>query len=171
MGRIPAVGQLYRHFKGNLYQIVGIATHTESEEKLVVYQALYGDYKIYARPLEMFLSTADGGKFRFELVNREELVSVQEITPTTESAPRETVTNPEEREEANPDILYFLDGESSREKIEILKSMKKRISEKLLEDMAVSLDFVLMDGTIEDKYEAILNCLETKARFETNRFR
>ena len=50
-------GGTYRHYKGNLYKVLHLARHTETEETLVVYQALYGEYGIWARPLEMFLET------------------------------------------------------------------------------------------------------------------
>jgi hypothetical protein len=49
----PKAGK-YRHYKGNEYQVLGIATHSETEEKVVVYRALYGDRGLWVRPLAMF---------------------------------------------------------------------------------------------------------------------
>ena len=62
---------LYRHFKGNEYRVLYIASHSETLEPLVIYQALYGEGKIWARPLSMWNETVerDGKVFnRFEYI-------------------------------------------------------------------------------------------------------
>ena len=47
----------YRHYKGNDYEVVGLAKHSETEEDVVVYRALYGEKGLWVRPLVMFLET------------------------------------------------------------------------------------------------------------------
>lgn len=70
------VGSRYKHFRGNYYQVEGIATHSETGETLVVYRALYGERKLYVRPYGMFAERLDKQKypyatqeFRFELAD------------------------------------------------------------------------------------------------------
>jgi len=49
----------YKHYKGSLYEVLGAARHSETEEWMVVYKMLYGDFSTWVRPYEMFTSTVE----------------------------------------------------------------------------------------------------------------
>lgn len=179
-------GELYRHFKGKLYQIVTVARHSETGEELVIYQALYGDFGTYARPKEMFLSLVDREKYpeveqkyRFEKVDRDKLA--ENVKGDTIQMPVENVKNQErdlsmstEEEVAlgcNPYLMEFLDASTIKEKKEVLASIKNKLTDRLINDIAASLDVAVDDGDIEMRYLSLMRCLNTMSQYECNRLR
>lgn len=64
----PLPNQRYKHYKGGTYEVISMATHTETGEKLVVYKSInFGS--VYVRPYELWSETLDNGRKRFELIN------------------------------------------------------------------------------------------------------
>jgi len=162
---IPRPQEIYRHFKGNLYQITAIAEHTETGETLVVYQALYGDFKTYARPLAMFVSEVDHEKypdvtqhFRFELQGpekeRQENAAVKEEVPVID-----------------PMVLEFLDADTYEQRLNILAGLQHRITDEMITTMAIACDIELNDGKLEERYDTLRSCLLTLEKYECNRLR
>lgn len=188
---IPQSGELYRHFKDKLYQVITVAKHSETGEILVVYQALYGDFAVYARPLAMFTSEVDHKKYpgvtqryRFEKVEREQLAkptaeqrqekqaSAETAASTQVNASMEQKNSGVEKEGGvNPKLMEFLDTEDFEEKYNILVSMRDCITDRLINDMAVVLDVVIPEGDLDDRYEALKTCVRTRQRYETTRLR
>ena len=69
------IGSVYKHFKGNLYKVEGVAKHSETGEDYVVYRQMYGERELFIRPKDMFLEEVDRKKYpevtqryRFELI-------------------------------------------------------------------------------------------------------
>lgn len=190
MERMPKSGEFYRHFKNKLYQIVAVATHSETREKLVIYQALYGDYQVYARPLEMFVSEVDHvkypnvtQKYRFERVEppmqemarelpkksvAQTILESQTVAVTEES---QDVQQPIGDSGVNPKLLAFLDADDMEEKYHILVSMRDEVDDQLINNMAVAVDVIIPDGDIANRYEQLKNCIKTRQRYETDRLR
>ena len=215
--QIPRAGEIYRHFKNKMYQIVAVASHTETGEQLVVYEALYDDFKMYARPLSMFLSEVDRKnypeatqKYRFELIEREvdgtlkmgypvkpesiqEDAAKEEVVKVSESVEEKTESSPEKEnaevktevktedkeeqgyldddDEINPFLLKFLDTDSYGEKLEVLISIRSRLDDRLIDDMATAIDVIVEEGPLPVRYEGLKTCLETMVKFECERFR
>lgn len=190
--RIPRQGEIYQHFKDKLYQIVAIATHTETRETMVVYQALYGDFKTYVRPLDMFMSEVDKEKYpdvkqerRFEL--REEItkpcieedgkpvseVSREQQQKDGESAATGSINNAPDipTEGVNHILLEFLEAESYHKKLDVISSNIKHMNDRLINDMAVSLDCTVEEGPMEKRVQELLYCLKAMSRFEDRRLR
>ena len=183
MERIVRPGQFYKHFKDKLYQIVTVAEHSETGEKMVVYQALYGDFRTYVRPYEMFVSEVDrdkypqvSQKYRFELINSENFGNTEVKPEKSETAEvKEEVADICESDSelagVNPDLLAFLDLDTLAEKLEMFRDLRKRIDDHLLDSIAASLDIVVEEGPLPQRYQEVLNCLETMEHFECSRFR
>lgn len=138
----PRPGEFYRHFKNKLYQIIAVATHSESKEKLVIYQALYGDFGVYARPLDMFLSEVDREKYpeieqkyRFEKVENISEASKQ-ITDRNSEINIETINKTlkeESEDESKNFFIDFLDADDYYTKKKIILANKENITDKQLD--------------------------------------
>lgn len=196
MNQIPQAGEIYQHFKGKLYRIVALATHTETGEQLVIYQALYGEFQVFARPLSMFLEKVDAkkypdaaGKDRFMRIPMAEAAAVpQPVTAPSENPveprpaamssenpvePRPAAASSESPVEPQPDpgLLAFLDADSYEEKLEVFASLEGKADLHMLNAIAASLDLELSEGSLEEQYDTLKSCLMTLERYECNRLR
>ena len=231
--RKPEAGDIYRHFKDKLYEIITVAIHSETEEEMVVYRQMYGNLDTYVRPLSMFLSEVDHNKYpevkqkyRFEkigalrleedetdsvrkltmtpkeehvksvlekiTISKEEMVSdkvekhaktsetILEATEVIDVTRTETLkeesevsAEPPETEHAEGEmtpaikvLMDFLDARTYGEKLKILDEINCELDHKIINNMAISMDIVIDEGTIEERLAELHECIHTKARYE-----
>lgn len=188
----PMPGEIYRHFKNKMYQIVTVAAHSETGEWYVVYQALYGDFRTYIRPYDMFISPVDHHKYpdveqeyRFAMIEepvvpaiiaqgkKTESVRMQDgmVEKTTETDENPNLEEGEELQGVNPHFLAFLDADSYSKKYDIVTDMEEELDDHLINQMAASIDEIIEDGRLGDRIMQLEACLRTKARYELNRAR
>ncbi len=165
MRPIPYPKEIYRHFKGNQYEIVTLAKDADTEEDVVVYRALYEPYLTYVRGLEAFLSETDlekypdaKQKYRFEKVTE----SVQQELPV----PSTDVTQDTAMNGLQAKFYAFLDAETYDAKLGILLSMRNDITEDMITAMAISLDHEVNEGSLEERFLSLKKCLVTLQKYE-----
>ncbi len=199
--RKPVAGEFYEHFKGKLYQVKMLAKDAGSGEEAVVYQAMYPPYDHFVRPLSEFMSGVDREKYpdakqekRFEKV-------VLPVDQRAVAAPESSVAEDFEEafeevseeefhkvlldgtaekhlehrmsgdEIARRGLLHFLDAGSFQEKRQIFLSLKPYLNDIQLNNIAVTLDFVLEETERDAQYDAILKCLNALEHYEGRRLR
>ena len=144
-------GDVVRHFKGKMYEIVCFASDSETLETMVVYRALYGEKGVWVRPKEMFFSPVDREKYPdVSQEYRFEKVSVQE-------------------ECLDPLVAEFLDASTHEERLHILSALHPRITEQMLLTMSIVVGVELKARDVQEQYEELKRCLLTLDKYEIQR--
>ena len=186
MRKNPEPNEIYRHFKGNLYQVKCIASDSENGHEMVVYQALYEPYGIYVRPLDMFMSETDHVKYpnasdtyRFTLVGRagdmkhteSQIMAKQPKAagyfPKAAEQPKPDIRCENKEDDLDPAIAAFLDADTCEKKLTILDSMHERITDNMINTMAVASDLEINEGDLETRFDDLRSCLMTMGRFDS----
>lgn len=199
----PKPQEMYRHFKGNIYQIRCLAKHSETGEMMVVYQAMYDTFQIYVRPLAMFMEEVDRTKYpdakqkyRFELLQdaddtsapeqeetfprsevsaRPETLSRQEMPVQSETSSLQEISaqtaESDGQVQIDPLVMEFLDADTYEQRLNVLATLRDRVTDDMINTMAVAVDLEIKDGDIEARYEELKNCLLTFEKYECNRLR
>ena len=194
MNRIPQPGTFYRHFKNKLYQVIAVATHSETGEKMVVYQALYGDYQVYVRPLEMFISPVDRKKYPdavqeylFEQVFPGQMDKLEKNgnEPAAENsedrgyaaavennAEYDNKSQPEKEPMGHEWLERFLDADRLEDRLAVLKQMEGHVTQRELDCIFLSLDLQPETGKTKiEQISALRRHIQLLRRYDGGRLR
>ena len=105
-------------------------------------------------------------------MEREELTGLRSASDAPEQQPEEVrASKNDDGDKVNPYLMGFFDCDTSASQIEYLDSIRGKIDDRLINDIAVSLDLTVDDGNIDDRIDSLIRCLKMKARFECGRLR
>ena len=191
--RVPAPQEIYRHFKGNYYQVVTMARDTESGEPLVIYQALYGEFGIWARTLQNFTEELDPAKYpnalqgrRFERVDRvgdmpAEVEHSDTARPVREGGRGDDAELAKESEPAggaeeetlhlDPLVEQYLDADSNEERLNILSALRPRVTNDMIDVCAMASGVEIDEGDVQERWQELRDCLLTIDHYEQSRSR
>lgn len=177
---MPVPGEFYRHFKNRMYQIVTVAFHSETGEKMVVYQALYGDFKVWVRPLSMFMEEVDHKKYpeakqkyRFERVTGPLKAGEVAEDMGTCSAP----LSEEEAGAQRPMSQYLLDFFDAMDvkhydkMLEALAKLSEKATQKEVDDICMVLDIQPSGGSVYEQIAGIKRHILMLKKFDGERLR
>ena len=160
MERRPVVGETYKHFKDKNYKIIAIAHHSETGEELVIYQALYGEGMVCARPLDMFVSEVDHEKYP----DVKQKYRFEKIADAQEESKEKSVSQMTIEEK----MMAFFDEDDLEARYQILLTMREEVTNTMIDNMAVVMDIVIPDGDIQKRYDDLKRAIQTKQRYEQN---
>ena len=194
MERQLVPGGFYMYFKNKLYLVMCGVYHSETKEKMVVYQAMYGEYAVYVRPYDMFMSEVDhvkypdvAQKYRFEQVDP---LTMQEISDNLqavrvnsdnrideaytlkEDSVDNSLAQPEQQVAAGDSVLdKFLDARGYEEKLDVLIRYKSRFTNPMIDIMAESLEIVVPEGELSGRIDSLRKVLQAHTKYEGSHLR
>ncbi|MDD4112981.1 MAG: DUF1653 domain-containing protein [Herbinix sp.] len=168
MYKTPIPGEIFYLTKDKPYQIITLGIHKETCESMVIYQALFGDYGTYVLPISKFMDEVKG-----------EVITERPNSDTDTNQDNEKLEDaldvPQQKDDpqgkVNEVLLSFLDADSYSKKLDVISSNTNAIDDRLINDMAVSLDCTVDDGPIEERLQGLIYCLKQLSRFEVKRLR
>lgn len=174
----PRPGEIFYLTKDKPYQIITMGIHKETCESMVIYQALFGDYGTFVLPLSKFLEEVQEENFKARTPVISESKHLGTDGPAFPSDEMEEAVatkmlsiNKEYDSDGkvNHILINFLDADSYSEKLDVITTHIKAMDDRLINDMAASLDCTVEEGPTEKRLQELMYCLKQLSRFEVRR--
>ena len=142
--------------KDRKYQVIAVAYHAKSNEKMIVFQLLFVFFKFVSDSFDdFFFQRVADVVFDFAGDDRKD----------------NDADTKEDLKGVNPVLMGFFDRDTCTDKIEYIAQVRDKLDDRLVSDIAASMDITIEEGSLDDKIDSLLICLRTKAKYECNRFR